>query len=343
MNSKLITTSIFLFSCINMFAQNSLKESLQGEWIKDKVTLKDGSPVYDPEVLGTSFILDFRNDSLIVSINGINALQTYRVSDSTITYKGTSYKITRLDKPILEVVQVNQPEDVEPLKISFIYKPIHDLSTNPEFYLAKNNEPVYLMRPDVVEPKFIHSSQNAIDFIYSYFRFPEYKKGGFVARFVITKEGKMEGLRLEASSDQRYDQRLIDAIKKTQGKWLAARYQGKPVNCEIEYNFDLGWSKPDYSTDTLQMSRIASEEYFSYGQYYFSNKNYKSAIYYFDKTLEKNPYLIDSYYMRAAANVFRKEINAACKDYLTLRNLDQKKASDLYDKYCSAYKPESAD
>lgn len=343
MNAFLKTTSIFLFSCLTTIAQSGLKEALQGEWIKDKVTLKDGSPVYDPSIINTSFILDFRNDSLIVSINGINALQKYKVTDSTIIYKDTRYKVTRMEKPILEVVQVGQPEDVEPLKISFIYKPVHDLSATPQYYLAKNGEPVYLLQPDVVEPKFIHSIQTPIDFIYSYFKFPEYKKGGFVARFVITKTGQMEGLRLEASSDKRYDQRLIDAIKKTEGKWLPATYQGEAVNCEIEYNFDLGWSKPSYSTNTEELDKVAAEEYFSYGKYYFSNKNYKSATYYFDKAIEKDAYNIEAYYLRAASAVFRKDINAACKDYLTLKNLDQKKGADLYEKYCSDYKPETTE
>lgn len=343
MRTFIKTAFIFLFTCLASFAQNSIKNALQGEWIKDKITLRDGSPVYDPAILSTGFSLDFRGDSLIVSVNGVNSLQSFKINDSIISYRSTHYKIVRLEKPILEVVQVNQPQDVEPLKITFIYKPIHDLSTNPEFYLAKNGEPVYTVRPDVIEPKFIHSSLSPVDFIYSYFRFPEYKKGGFVARFIITKAGKMEGLRIEASSDQRYDQRLVDAIKRTEGKWLPAKFQGQPVNAEVEYNFDLGWSKPNVSQDEVQLERMAAEEFFSYGEYYFMSKNYRSAIYYFDKTIEKNPYSVEAYYMRAASHVLRKDTANACKDYLTLKNLDQKKAADLYDQYCSDYKVETTD
>jgi tetratricopeptide (TPR) repeat protein len=345
MKKILKTTAIILLtlSGLQSFAQRALKEALQGEWIKDEVTLKDGSPLYDLSVTGSSFLLDFRGDSLIVSLNGINSLQRYRVSDSIFTYRNDHYKVTRLEKPILELQQVNQPSDVEPLRIKMIYKPIYDLSTTPEAYMAKNGDLVYVYQPDVVEPKFVHPSMSPMSKIFSDFKYPEYKKGGFVVRFVITKEGKMEGLRMIASSDLKYDNKLMDAVEKTKGSWLPATYQGKTVNCEVEFNFDLGYSKTSNQYDEALNQIQMAEDYLAYGQYYFSEKNYKTSVYYLDKAIEKNPYFIEAYYLRAAAHVFRKDVNSACKDYLQLKVLEQQKAADLYDKYCENYKPETTE
>ncbi|MCR9063283.1 MAG: energy transducer TonB [Cytophagales bacterium] len=344
---KIVKTAfvLFLVSFIPYFSsgQKSLIESLQGEWVKDDVTLKDGSPVYDLSVTGSSFVLDFRRDSLIVSLNGINSLQSYSVIDSILNYRNEHYKITRLDKPILELTQVKQPSDVEPLKISFVYKPILDLSFAPSSYIAKNSEEVFIYRPNVIEPKFVNQRFSAMDFIYNDFRFPEYKKGGFVVRFVITKDGRMEGLRLIASSDPKYDNRLIKAVEKTKGSWLPAVYQGKVVNCEVEFNFDLDWSKTSNENRESEEAKAIAEEYYSYGQYYFMDKNYKSALFYFDKAIDKDPYLIEAYYLRAASYVFRKEIDSACHDYYQLKILGQQKAIDLYDKYCENYTPKTAE
>lgn len=345
MKKFLKTTSIVLLALTGFqgFAQQGLKEALQGEWIKDEVSLEDGSPVYDLSVTESSFMLDFRRDSLIVSLDGINSLQRYRISDSIFSYRNDHYKITRLDKPILELQQVNQPSTVEPLRIKMISKAVYDLRTTPQTYLAKNGDIVYIYQPDVVEPKFIHPTMSAMSKIFSDFKFPQYKKGGFVVRFVITKQGKMEGLRMVASSDPKYDNRLIDAVEKTKGNWLPATYQGELVNCEVEFNFDLGFTK-DSGDQVEAMNELQiAEDYLAYGQYYFGEKNYKSSVYYLDKAIEKNPYLIEAYYMRAAAHVFRKDVNSACKDYLQLKVLEQQKAKELFDKYCENYKPESTE
>ncbi|MGR3811466.1 energy transducer TonB [Jiulongibacter sp. NS-SX5] len=336
--SLLLVTSLLSLAAN---AQQGLKDALQGEWIKDEVTLEDGSPVYDLSVTRSSFLLDFRHDSLIVSLDGINSVQRYRIADSTISYRNQHYKVARLDHPILELVQVNQPEDVEPLTIKFLYKPIYDLSTTPQTYLAKNEDLVYIYQPDVVEPKFIHPNMSAMTKIFSDFRFPEYKKGGFVVRFVITEDGKMEGLRMVASSDTKFDNRLIAAVKKTKGKWLPAKYQGENVNCEVEYNFDLGYTKVNNTPPADENKKIVAEEYLSYGKYYFGEKVYKSSIYYLDKAIDNDPYLIEAYYLRAAANIYRKNTNGACKDYHQLKILDQQKAFTLYDTYCEDYTPET--
>ncbi|MFT5884045.1 MAG: hypothetical protein ACI9IP_000497 [Arcticibacterium sp.] len=344
MSKYLKTTSVFfvlLFITIQGISQNTLKKALQGEWIKDRISLKDGSTIYDANLLNSSFGLEFMRDSLIISIDGKNSYTSYSIEDSILGYRGSYFKITRLDNPILELEQVKHSDDIEPIRLKMNFKPTYDLGTSPEFYTAKNNDKVYILLPGVLEPKFMNARFSAMDYIFANFKYPEYKKGGFVVRFVVTKEGKLLGQKIMASSNQKYDQKLIDAINKTKGKWLPAKYLGKAVNCEIEYNFDLGWSKEDYSSS--DDDKITAEEYESNGRYYFSAKNYRSSVYYFSKAIEKNPYLIDSYYLRAAAHIFLNKTSSACADYNQLKVLNQKRAESLYDKYCQNYTPQSID
>lgn len=334
---------LFIFSIgQSATSQNAIKNSLQGEWVKSKITLIDGSPIYNEGLENSSFGLEFSGDSLIISIDGKNSYSSYDVKDSTLNYRDNYFKILRLDKPFLEVSQVLTSDDVEPIKIEMYFKPTLDIGIIPESYLAKNGDPVYLLRPNQLEPKFINSRYTAIDYINTHFRYPEFKKGGFVVRFVITKTGELEGQRIIASSNQKYDQRLIEAVNKTKGKWLPAKYLGEAVNCEVEFNFDLGYTKPDYSSgNTEEDKKAMAEEYASNGKYYFSAKNYRSAIFYLSKAIENDPYQVSSYYLRAAAYIYNKKPDDACADYLQLKNLGQKRAEGLYDKYCQNYKPET--
>jgi tetratricopeptide (TPR) repeat protein len=338
------TTSVLLvclFSIQKSLSQGNLKDALQGEWVKEKLSLEDGSPVYNEGLNNSSFTLEFLGDSLIVSNNGQSFYTTYQVTNGTLLYGGSQLKIERLDKPILELVQMFDNNENESLKITLYQKPAFDLGVVPNFYKAKNGEPVYLFKENLIEPKFVYARSRAIDYIHSNFKYPEFKKGGFVVRFVVTKEGNIEGQRIMASSNHNYDQKLIDAINKTKGKWLPAKYLGEKVNTEIEFNFDLGYTKPVYSTSTTEDEKANAEEYNANGKYYFTDKNYKSAVYYFTKAINADPYLIDAYYLRAASHVFLQKTSSACADYLQLKNLGQKRGETLYDKYCGGYTPKT--
>ncbi len=344
MSKYLKTTSVFLvllFTTIQGISQDTIKKALQGEWIKDRISLKDGSTIYDDNLLNSSFGLEFLRDTLIISIEGKNSITSYTVEDSILNYRGSHFKIARLDGPILELEQVQHSDDIEPIRLNMSFKPTYDLGVSPEFYTAKNKDKVYILQAGVIEPKFMNARFSAIDYIFANLKYPEYKKGGFVVRFVVTKEGKLLGQKILASSNHKYDQKLIDAINKTSGKWLPAKYMGEAVNSEVEYNFDLGWTKGDYAAKGGD--NVSAEEYESNGRYYFSAKNYRSSVYYFSKAIDQNPYQIDSYYLRAAAHIYLKRNASACADYYQLKVLNQKRAEKLYDKYCQNYKPKSID
>ncbi|SOE21943.1 TonB protein C-terminal [Spirosomataceae bacterium TFI 002] len=333
----------FLLISNALLAQKSLLSQLKGEWIKEEIALEDGSTLFNPEIVESQYILSFINDdSLVVTYNGRSNYHRFDLSDSTIKYRGTTFKIVRLEKPILEVIETNSEDGYKPLKFKLLYKPTYDLSIIPNQYQAKNGEVVFERIPGLIEPKFIDPRFTAMDFIYNEFRFPEYKKGGFVLRFVVTDDGKVTGARMIASSHPKYDQRMIQALEKTKKKWLPAQYNGQNINCEVEYNFDLGWSESG-SENSEANKRYESEQSKDYGDYYFDLKNYKSAIYYYSKSIESNPYNIDSYYKRAACYVFRKDIQSACGDYQQLGILNQVKAQELFDKYCDTFEPKKSE
>jgi tetratricopeptide (TPR) repeat protein len=331
---RLLILTILFFTNQALFAQKALLSQLQGEWIKEELTLEDGSTIYNPEVVEGEFILNFiSDDSLLVTYNGRSNYHRFVLQDSVISYSGAKLKIERFEKPVLQVVEVNTQDGYKPLIIKFLYKPTYDLSFVPSQYLAKNGSLVYNRIPGLLEPKFLNPRFTPMDYIYNEFRFPEYKKGGFVVRFVVTSDGQLTGARMIVSSHPRYDQKMIQAINKTKGKWVPAMYNGQKVNCEVEYNFDLGWSE-SASVPAEENKKYKSDQDKDYGDYYFDLKNYKNAIYYYTESIKGNPYNIDAYYKRAASYVFRQDIKSACGDYEQLTILNQVKAKELFEKYC---------
>ncbi len=331
----------FSYSQENYFKEIK-PEDIKGEWIKDKITLADGSTIYDPSTTQSSYILNFINaDSLLIGFNGVNSIHRYKIVNGVIEFMGTHLQITSLEKPIMELTQVKMQADIVPIKIKMIFKPTYDLTVSPEYYLAKNGEKVYKRFGDIVNPKFINSQQSAMDYIYTNFAYPEYKKGGFVVRFIITKTGEIEGLRVIASSNQKYDDKLIKAVLKTKGKWKPANYGGEKVNCEVEFNYNLGWTEETTTKDQQLLDKSQASEFANYGDYYFDERNYKSAIYYFTKAIEKDPFQVDALYKRAASYVMVKKIDDACGDYFQLKLLNQVKATELYDNYCKEYTPKT--
>lgn len=332
---KQIILCLCLTGAVNTFAQKHVIDALKGEWIKEDITLADGSKVFDPGVINSSLIYEFINgDTLLVTYNGENRYHRYVLSDSTLNFSGKEYKIDRLEKPLLELVETNPAVGFMALRIKMVFKPTFDYGISPKTYQAKNGEIVYERVPGIVDPKFVSRGVTAMDAIYREFGFPDYRKGGFVVRFVITKEGKMEGERIVASSHQRYDERLIKAVRKTSGKWLPAKFNGKPVNCEVEFNFDLGFTGNQPTATAEDNKRFKADQDFDYGNYYYDAKSYKSAIFYFTKAIDANPYLIEAYYKRAAAYYFLNDVKSACKDYEQLIFLDQNRAKDLKEKVC---------
>ncbi|UBM57682.1 hypothetical protein LAG90_12750 [Marinilongibacter aquaticus] len=315
------------------FSQKSIKETIQGEWIKDKIELKDGSSIYNEQINQTSYALLFKGDSLLITLDGISSWHSYKIFDSTLTFAGNYYRILRLEKPILQFVQETKEEGAVPLRVTLTYKPVKDLEVKPEVYRANNGEFVYRFLPETIEPKFVGQLVSPMNYIFSKFSFPEYKKGGFVVRFVITKTGQMEGLRIVASSDPKYDNRLVSAVEKTKGSWLPATYLGENVNCEIEYNYDLT-GKTDPNQEKEYEKQFLAEENMERAKSYYGRKNYKYAIYYLDKVIEEDAYKIDAYYLRAASYIRSDDTEKACKDYQQLIFLDQKTAQEQYDKYC---------
>jgi tetratricopeptide (TPR) repeat protein len=323
----------FLFVSFSSTAQIDEKY-LVNSWIKTDILRSDSSRILDPNILANNMELIIKNeDSLLFKVKSRSYYYRYTILGRTLTFGTFAFKIIELSETKLTLIDGSEPDPSKALMLKFIPKKLSDLTFSPEYYKAKNGENVYRSIPGLLEPIFINENMSPIDYVFEKFGFPEYKKGGFVVRFIVNKNGQIKGTKLVASSNERYNEKLIQAINKTKGKWIPGTFQGEKVNIEVEYNYNLGFE--DRQITSVVDSIAYAETYYSTGNDFFQTGSYKQAEKYYNKALEFNPMHINAYYQHAATSIVLRKKDEACKDYQQLIYLDQKKAKKLSDKYCN--------
>jgi tetratricopeptide (TPR) repeat protein len=328
---------IFLFFmavCLstNALGQNTLRNKIKNNWKKTDITAIDGSAYYDEAILGLDFDLNiFSNDSLELFNNSRLLPMTYRLSaDSVLVFSGLRLKIKEISD--IKMVVESLESDGFDFKITYTPKNLFDLTYSPEAYRAKNGGVVFTTIHGKLEPQFIHKTMSPMDYIFEKFGFPEYRKGGFVVRFVVTEKGELAGVHVVASSNDRYNDNLVNAVLSTKGMWKSAEFKGEKVSTEVEYDYNLGYN--DRQLTSQVDSSAYSKNYFDYGMQFISTGAYKNAASYFQKAIDFNPLNVDAYFKHAEVSLALRRKDDACESLSYLILLEQKKAQPLYDKNC---------
>lgn len=332
-----------LFISTQIFAQ-TFKQKIVDEWVKDNISLYDGSPILKDEVRNMQLRYTFmENDSFQVTINGKTGRGTYFVKNDTLYFgKNIAFKIERLDeiKLVIRAVILDSASLSKALRLSFIPARFHNLGFTPQTYRTKGQDTIYVSKHNYLEPLFMDSDRSASQFISDNFFFPEYKAGDFYARFIITKQGEVKGIEVLESTHEKYNKYLIKAIKTTAGKWRPAEWEGKPINAEIKMGFDMGWSEKmgrksaDVAAKKDTIDANESNYYLMQANINVEAKRYSLAIKDLTKSITLDPLNIDAYYARAAVYALTKDVQKMCVDLQQLKNMQQAKGTDLWNKFC---------
>lgn len=334
---------ICLFFSTQIFAQ-TFKQKIVDEWVKEDITLHDGSPILKDDIRNMQLRYTFMpNDSFQVTINGKTGRGTYQVKNDTLYFaKNVAFKIERLDdiKLIFRGVSLDSASLSKALKLSFTPARFHRLGFTPQTYRTKGQDTIYVSKHDYLEPLFMDTERSASQFISENFFFPEYKAGDFYARFIITKQGEIKGIEILESTHENYNKYLIKAIKATAGKWQPAVWEGKPVNSEVKMGFDMGWSEKmgrksgdtQAPKDTIDANE--SNYYLMQANINVEAKRYSLAVKDLTKSITLDPLNIDAYYARAAVYAITKDVQKMCVDLLQLKNMQQAKGTELWNKFC---------
>jgi tetratricopeptide (TPR) repeat protein len=328
---------ILLLLSLQIYAQTT-KQKLVGEWVKDDITLSDNSPILKDDIRNLQLRYTFmKNDSFQITINGKTGKGTYKLLNDTLSIAGSVFKVEYLDDVKLTIQSISPDPSTQSkaLKLTFLPVRFHNLGFTPITYRTQGQDTIFVSKHDYLEPLFLDTERSAAQFISENFYFPDYKKGDFYARFIITKKGEIKGIDILNSTHEKYNKYLIKAIKSSAGKWQPAHWEGKVVNSEVKMGFDMGWS--DKKEDVVEKDTIDTETsnfYLLQGNICVEEKRYAAAIKNLNKSLEADPLNIDAYYARAATYALTSDKKKMCGDLLQLKNLQQAKGTDLWNKFC---------
>lgn len=330
--------------CISSVAvAQGVKGNVIGDWIKEEIRLKDGSPILEKGVkdIQLRYIFDKNGNSRVV-YDGRAGDRPYRViHDTLIIGNDTFYKIEQVSDIKMVLQQIMADSSATALKVILTPAHLYNVGFMPEKYRTKGGDTIYVVKPNYLEPFFMDAEMNASHYISENFDFPEFRTGDFYTRFIITKTGEVKGIEILRTTNDRYNNKLIAAIKRSEGKWKPAMWEGQPVNVEVMMGFDLGWSEKQAGQNSSTSQQTDDErlqesnEYLAEGKYYLTLKNYNEAIRNYTKSLDKNPLNIDAYYGRASAYAIKKDTKKMCEDLLHLKNLQQAKGTELWNKFCN--------
>jgi tetratricopeptide (TPR) repeat protein len=340
---------ILLFLPVCIFAQNPAKTyskaQLMGDWVKTDIRLKDNSRIYDENIHDTQIRYHFiSEDTLLITYQGIAQKYFYRFASNLIVIPKTDgrLRVEELDDRKMVISEQKKDSTRYQLRLTFVKVDIFNLGFTPQSYLTQGNDTVYVAQRNYLEPIFIDEFRNSMDYISEKFDFPEWKTGEFYARFIITKDAQVKAIKIEGKPEKQKED-LIKAIRKTKGKWIAAKWEGKPVNAEIKMYFDYGeqeklaFKNKTYKksqADSLAELKERSKFFLDEGNYYFTLKNYLKALQSYSKSIGLNPYNVDAYYGRIAVYSKSNRIDKVCEELEQLKALEQTKAFELSKQYC---------
>ena len=334
---------LFIFISTQIFAQ-TFKQKIVDEWVKDNISLYDGSPILKDDIRNMQLRYTFmENDSFQITINGKTGRSAYQVKNDTLYFaKNVAFKIERLDdiKLVFRAVILDSVGQSKALRLSFIPARFHNIGFTPQTYRTKGQDTIYVSKHNYLEPLFMDADRSASQFISDNFFFPAYKAGDFFARFIITKQGDIKGIEVLESTHENYNKYLIKAIKATAGKWKPAVWEGKPINTEIKMGFDMGWTEKmrnkngDSANQKDTVDSNESNYFLMLGNIFVEEKKYTLAIKELTKSIALDPLNIDAYYARAAVYALTKDVQKMCLDLQQLKNMQQTKGTELWNKFC---------
>ncbi|MGL4631305.1 MAG: hypothetical protein ACRCVT_08875 [Leadbetterella sp.] len=325
-------TLICFLASYSIKAQKHPMFSQYNHWVKTDIKTQDGSKIYENDLIYMPIELRWLGeDSLLLKKGSISTIKKAFFTNDKISFGGKSWTINKESDAKYTLSGMIEKNKVV-YAITLEPKPITDLFYTPKSYQAKNGSEVFINFPGKLEPYFINEDKEPMQVVFENFKFPEYKKGGFVVRFIITETGEVKGARVIESTNEKYNSRLTKAVNATKGSWKPAYYLDKAIATEVEFDYNLDFD--EYQNYQGKDSVGISNYYYNVGNSYFQSGSYQKAESYYAKSIEYYALNINAYFQHAAASVALRKIDEACKDYDQLIFLEQKKAEKLKEKYC---------
>lgn len=311
--------------------------ALYGSWVKTKVTYANGDelPDEDPAKCGYQKFIFSEPDMMgITEIYSNHSTPfSFEFSNGDILMKSSAgfvfgkFHLLLLTNEKLVLIRLGFPAPGDSLKYSFVREKIFQNSsplTSYDIYSVRNNDTVYSESPKLYATyKDGYFQQFMSDYIEEDKAIKD-KNVEFSACFTVFKNGVADSLRILHDIDPGFDKRFLKAFNKAKNRWKPAVLKGK--NVDVELFVYLG----HFTTDNV----ISDMNYRQEANTAYLNKDYKTALYFFNETIRLRPRDVTHLFERGICKKMLGDLAGACEDWEKVKELGGMEADGVLAKYC---------
>ena len=139
------------------------------------------------------------------------------------------------------------------------------------------------------------------------------KEGTEVVKFTVTPDGNITNIRIDNRVCSEIDDEVIRILGETNGKWVPAHKDGRPV--EAEQELAMVFCDKDKDQITKYFVARATVFYNEGNKKFFEKKNYEKALKFYERGLVFLPYDKALLFMRGVSNYELGNEEAAINDW----------------------------
>ncbi|MDO3627889.1 hypothetical protein [Mucilaginibacter sp. BT774] len=341
---------LFFFLPLFSLAQSN-NQLLQGQWVKAKAQMKDGSRIIDYNGCGMDFVkYSFApNGTVDMSSEAFfDGFKTqYKLSNDTLVVGGTLYNFLGLTKDTLKLSFFALGADDSQIPVYYFTKVKAHNIVSAATYDAALKDSVYQATNEVF-PQVngrIFNLMNAIA--------QNYDKGTLKASFIVDKKGRVKNFTI-ISMDS-IGKGFARTIGSSFGdlEWQPACKNNIPINSIVQVTVKTARSAVPGSTRIMNTLKLeydflpkapyapidrdefeASQQYFKDAITYYNSGNHAKALELLGKCIEIDKINLSAYSFRAVINANLNKTQDACKDWATLAAFGQIEAAKKLAKFC---------
>ena len=347
MKNLLLTSGLVCLISLCAIGQIN-RNDLQGNWIKCKAEMNDGSQIIDFQDTHNAF-LEYKFDNKLVCINQdnmhYNICKKFKVKgDELIIEEIGTYTIERFGNDTLVILQKSHRKNEVDLKRFFLVKGSVMWATQDKVAADKTQ-----VASRFVSPEFNHS---LYEYLYDKLKTP-IPPSRFKGYLVINRNSKSVQTNItevEGIDADRLKQ-LVKALDKSFKQWNFKDYDqtreykiafvGKALDNDSYKNLRFAFYTDDYASikkdeRTRMKAHNQSIRHFNTAMELYGQRNFEDAIAELTKAYELDKVNIDAVYHRA--NLYNRtgQKDKACDDWKHLADLGQKKAQEIFNDRCGA-------
>ncbi len=330
---------LLLLSFTTIVATAQIKNGrLQGSWVVSKVTNRDGGPLTDDNPAKYTYL-----KYTFSSPNKLNLTIAYYETGNEALFeiKKNYLLVESMQRGLMNSYRIEAAQDTlvllqkgfggfdDPTCLKYYFVPEiayqQSLPLKPDdIYSVKGSDTTYKSSPK------IYPTYKGISFqSYVYAEIHNQismdgRKGHFVASFIVSKTGVADSLKIYEGIDDEFNTRFVEVFTQARKQWKPALLNSKPV--AVQKIIELRYSTME-TAPSIFITQKASAAY--------NNKDYQTALYYYDQSIISVPSDKENIYRRGLCRMQLGNMSGACQDWNTAKALGSAGAVDaLLEKYC---------